>query len=174
MPGAPSKPRPRARGLGRGSPSDPTPLNSLWIEQVAWGSSKSIGDTSSYDISGWGVTGGYDLPIGEFGSVGVTGTWLTGSDQKGGTELFSNHYEGGLYARGGNRPAARCGRARRSAAIDFDSTRNFSSTVNGARSRAPPKPSGTATSIRAPRASPTICKWGGSASARTPRSNITS
>jgi len=33
--------------------SDPTPLNNLWIEQVAWGSSKSIGDTSSYDISGW-------------------------------------------------------------------------------------------------------------------------
>lgn len=111
--------------------SDPTPLNNLWIEQVAWGSSKSIGDTSSYDISGWGFTGGYDLPIGSFGSVGVTGTWLTGSDQKGGTELFSNHYEGGLYARGGTGPLRLWARAT-VGRIDFDSTRNFSSTVNGA------------------------------------------
>ena len=83
------------------------------------------------DISGWGFTGGYDLPLGKFGSVGATATWLTGSDEKGGTELFSNHYEGGLYARGGTGPLRLWGRAT-VGWIDFDSTRNFSSTVNGA------------------------------------------
>ena len=27
-----------------------------WASQVAWGSSKSIGDTAGYEIGGWGAT----------------------------------------------------------------------------------------------------------------------
>ena len=30
----------------------------IWANQVAWGSSKSIGDTAGYKIGGWGFTGG--------------------------------------------------------------------------------------------------------------------
>ena len=74
---------------------DPKPLSGLWVEQVAWGSSKSIGNTSSYDVSGWGANIGYDVPLGAFGSVGVTGAYLYGKDGQRSNELTSNHYEGG-------------------------------------------------------------------------------
>ncbi|WP_028968924.1 autotransporter outer membrane beta-barrel domain-containing protein [Sphingomonas sp. URHD0057] len=110
--------------------ADPTPLNNLWIQQVVWGSSKAIRDTASYNIGGWGFTGGYDLPIGKVGSVGLSATWLTASDEKGGTELFSNHYEGGVYFRGGTGPLRLWGRAT-AGRVNFDSTRNFASTVGG-------------------------------------------
>ena len=79
--------------------ADPMPLNGLWLNQVAWGSSKAIGDTSSYDVNGWGVTGGYDQPLGKIASVGVTATYLYGRDGNGSSELISNHYEGGVYCR---------------------------------------------------------------------------
>ena len=110
---------------------DPTVLNNLWIEQVIWGSSKSVGDTSSYDVTGWGITGGYDRPLGKLGSVGLTATWLTGSDGHGNNELFSNHYEGGIYLRGGTGPLRLWGRATLGR-VEFDSTRNFAATVGGA------------------------------------------
>ena len=32
-----------------------------WIGQVAWGSSKSIGDTAGYEIGGWGATAGAEI-----------------------------------------------------------------------------------------------------------------
>jgi hypothetical protein len=110
---------------------DPTVLNNLWVEQVIWGSSKSVGDTSSYDVTGWGITGGYDRPVGKLGSVGLTATWLTGSDGHGNNELFSNHYEGGVYLRGGTGPLRLWGRATLGR-VEFDSTRNFAATVGGA------------------------------------------
>ena len=111
--------------------ADPMPLNGLWLNQVAWGSSKAIGDTSSYDVNGWGVTGGYDQPLGKIASVGVTATYLYGRDGHGSSELISNHYEGGVYARGGNGPLRAWARAT-AGTIDFDSTRNFAATVGGA------------------------------------------
>ena len=55
--------------------SDPHPISGLWLQQVAWGSSKSIGNTSSYDVSGWGATAGYDVSLGRFASVGVTAAY---------------------------------------------------------------------------------------------------
>ena len=110
---------------------DPTLLNNLWIEQVIWGSSKSVRDTSSYDVTGWGITGGYDRPIGKLGSVGLTATWLTGSDGHGNNELFSNHYEAGAYIRGGTGPLRLWGRATLGR-VDFDSTRNLAAAVGSA------------------------------------------
>ena len=44
--------------------ASPRPLNGLWFQQVAWGSSKSIGDTSSYRLDGWGANAGYDVSLG--------------------------------------------------------------------------------------------------------------
>ena len=42
---------------------------SYWASQVAWGSSKSIGDTAGYDIGGWGASGGAEIStkLGKFG-----------------------------------------------------------------------------------------------------------
>ena len=108
--------------------ADPKPLSGLWFQQVAWGSTKSIGSTSSYDLTGWGATAGYDIPIGPLGSVGVTAAYLWGKDGHNGGEVTSNHYEGGVYWRGGVGPLHAFARAT-IGTINFDSKRNFSGTV---------------------------------------------
>ena len=109
---------------------DPKLLSGLWLQQVAWGSSKSIGNTSSYDVSGWGASVGYDIPLGGIGSVGVTGAYLYGKDGHRDNELTSNHYEGGIYWRGAFGPVQAWARAT-AGTIKFDSTRNFSGLILG-------------------------------------------
>lgn len=110
--------------------ADPGALNALWLQQVAWGSSKSVGDTSSYDVAGWGVTGGYDQALGPNFSIGLTGSYLYGHDGKGANELVSNHYEGGVYARANAGPLRAWARAT-AGTIGFDSTRNFAASLAG-------------------------------------------
>jgi hypothetical protein len=44
----------------------------FWLQQVAWGSSKSIGATSSYDVTGWGASAGVEKPLGATGSFGLS------------------------------------------------------------------------------------------------------
>ena len=108
--------------------ADPEPLKGVWLQQVAWGSSKSIGDTADYDVSGWGASAGIDHSLGPFGSVGLTAAYLYGRDGKAANELTSNHYEAGIYWRGG--VGRLHGWARATAGrIDFDSTRNFTGTA---------------------------------------------
>ena len=110
--------------------ADPKPLSGLWVQQVAWGSSKSIGKTSSYDLTGWGASAGYDVPVGPLGSVGLTAAYLWGKDGHHGNEVTSNHYEGGVYWRGGFGPLRAFARAT-AGTINFDSKRNFSAIVGG-------------------------------------------
>ena len=112
--------------------ADPKPLAGLWLQQVAWGSSKSIGSTSSYDITGWGASGGYGINLGKFATVGVTAAYLWGKDSHNANELQSNHYEGGVYLLGGSGPLRAWGRAT-IGTINFDSKRNFgaAATSNG-------------------------------------------
>lgn len=110
--------------------ADPKPLSGLWLQQVAWGSSKSIGNTSSYDVSGWGASLGYDIPLGGIGSVGITGAYLYGKDGHRSNELTSNHYEGGIYWRGAFGPVRAWARAT-AGTISFDSTRTFTGIVVG-------------------------------------------
>lgn len=110
--------------------ADPKPLSGLWLQQVAWGSSKSIGSTSSYDITGWGASAGYGISLGKVATVGVTAAYLWGKDGHNANELQSNHYEGGLYFIGGSGPFRVWGRAT-IGTINFDGKRNFSSTLNG-------------------------------------------
>ena len=111
--------------------ADPTALNSVWLQQVAWGSSKSVGETSSYDVAGWGATAGYDQAFGPNFSVGLTASYLYGHDGNHGNELLSDHYDGGVYVRGGI--GALRGWARATVGtIDFDSTRNFTAPVGSA------------------------------------------
>lgn len=72
-----------------------------WIQQVGWGTSKSLGDTASYDISGWGVSSGGEIRT-DLGNFGISLAYLFGKDADGGTsnKVDGNHYEVGGYWRG--------------------------------------------------------------------------
>ena len=140
--------------LAAGILSDPRPISGLWLQQVAWGSSKSIGDTSSYDVTGWGVTGGYDVSLGNFASVGVTAAYLWSNDGHLANTLMSNHYEGGAYLRVGGGPLRAWARAT-AGLINFESKRNFNSTVTGQTVSPSPTVRGKATSILELQAFPT-------------------
>lgn len=104
----------------------------FWLQQVAWGSSKDLGDTSDYDITGWGAAGGAELITGRVGSFGLSVAYLNGEDAGDSTDnnVRAEQYELAAYWRGawgGFRAWAR-GSA---ALIDFNGQRNFAAVVDG-------------------------------------------
>lgn len=103
----------------------------FWLQQVAWGSSKNLGDTAAYDITGWGAAGGAEI-ITDAGNFGLSLAYLTGSDADGETdnEVKADQFEFGAYWRG--QWGGLRGYARASAAtIDFDGSRHFNGVSNG-------------------------------------------
>lgn len=104
----------------------------FWMQQVAWGGSKSIGASSSYDISGWGASGGVETAVGPLGSVGLSLAYLSGKDSRNinDNELVSSQYEGGAYWRGALGPVRAFARAMAST-LNFDGSRFFNGTVGG-------------------------------------------
>lgn len=99
----------------------------FWLQQVAFGSSKSIGSTASYRINGWGANAGVEYLTG-VGAFGGSFAYIHGSDSKGGNNLAvdSDQFELAAHWRGDFGPVQAF--ARLSAAhIDFDSTRRFTS-----------------------------------------------
>ena len=96
----------------------------VWAQQVAWGTTKSIGSTSGYKLSGWGASMGAEIGAGPLGKVGVSLGYHLGKDRRGGNDLISSQYEGGVYWRGGVGPLRGFARAA-AARLDFDSTRRF-------------------------------------------------
>jgi hypothetical protein len=72
-----------------------------FIQQVGWGTSRSLGDTASYDVSGWGVSSGAEIRTG-LGNFGLSLAYLYGKDADGGTDnkVDGNHYEVAGYWRG--------------------------------------------------------------------------
>ncbi|HJR83384.1 MAG TPA: autotransporter domain-containing protein, partial [Sphingomicrobium sp.] len=104
----------------------------FWAQQVAWGGSKAIGATSSYNVSGWGAAAGVETGIGPLGNVGVTLSYLAGKDGKkrSDNELSSSQFEGGLYFRGGVGPIKAFARGT-VGTLNFDGARFFTGTVNG-------------------------------------------
>ncbi|HTG63907.1 MAG TPA: autotransporter domain-containing protein [Sphingomicrobium sp.] len=102
-----------------------------WVSQVAWGSSKSIGDTAGYKIGGWGVTGGGEIrtPIGR---VGASLSYLWGKDDDRATDnsVNANQYSIAAHWRimtGGLKVSARGSYS----FIDFDGERFFRSDAGG-------------------------------------------
>lgn len=98
----------------------------FWLQQVGWGTSKNLGNTAAYDITGWGASAGADAVIGDFGNLGVSLAYLHGKDSDGqvDNEVNANQYEVALYWRlstGRFRAHARGSYA----FINFDGTRNF-------------------------------------------------
>ncbi|ATE66477.1 autotransporter outer membrane beta-barrel domain-containing protein [Rhizorhabdus dicambivorans] len=72
-----------------------------FIQQVGWGTSKGLGDTASYDVSGWGVSMGGEIKT-DLGSFGLSLAYLYGKDADGGTDnkVDADNYEIGGYWRG--------------------------------------------------------------------------
>jgi len=114
---------------------DPNPLGEeadgwdLWLQQLAFGSSKSIGDTSSYDLTAWGASGGVEVPVGSLGKVGLSLLYATGKDGPDGDNVRSHQVEGAFSWRGGYGPLrgfARVGLGR----VKFDNRRLFSAVVD--------------------------------------------
>ncbi|HYC94339.1 MAG TPA: autotransporter domain-containing protein [Sphingomicrobium sp.] len=66
---------------------------SYWFGQVAWGSSKSIGDTAGYEIGGWGATGGAEFST-KLGKFGGSLSYLWGKDDDKATDnrVNANQY----------------------------------------------------------------------------------
>ena len=64
-----------------------------WFGQVAWGSSKSIGDTAGYTIGGWGASGGAELAT-KLGRFGLSLAYLWGKDDDKATDntVSANQY----------------------------------------------------------------------------------
>ena len=105
----------------------------FWLQQVAWGTSKSLGDTAAYDITGWGASGGAEIEAGKMGNFGLSLAYLAGNDADGGTdnEVSTGQYELAAYWRGdwnGLRANARASGAR----INFEGDRRFVGTAGAA------------------------------------------
>ncbi len=100
-----------------------------WIQQVGVGTSKSLGDTASYDVYGWGISTGAEIKS-RFGGFGVSLAYLYDSDADGGTDnkVDANQYEAALYWRGSWGPLS--AHARGSIAqVDFKGTRKFEGSI---------------------------------------------
>ena len=71
-----------------------------WVAQAGWGTSKSLGDTASYDIGGWGISLGAERKTG-IGNFGASVGYLNGKDGNGSNfnEVRSNQFEGAAYWR---------------------------------------------------------------------------
>lgn len=104
----------------------------FWLQQVAWGSSKGVGDTSSYDISGWGASGGVEMKTGGFGNFGLSAAYLSGKDGDGdnNNEVSADQIELAAHwrlNRGGFGAYARISAAQ----IGFDGVRVFTGNDGG-------------------------------------------
>ena len=73
----------------------------FWLQQVAWGTSKGLGNTASYDITGWGASGGAEVKTRGLGNFGLSLAYLAGSDGDGDTanEVNTNQFELAAYWR---------------------------------------------------------------------------
>ncbi len=71
-----------------------------WINQAVWGTSKSIGDTAGYDVTGWGVSLGAEIKT-DVGNFGGSVAYLSGKDgnASNANEVSSSQFEGALHWR---------------------------------------------------------------------------
>jgi len=101
-----------------------------WFEPVYFRSSKSAGATASYDVKGWGLSGGIERRT-DLGYFGLSYAWLQSTvENNGGTgSLDVGQHDFGAFWRLSKGPLlawARLGAAK----ISVDSTRTFTGTID--------------------------------------------
>ena len=71
-----------------------------WVNQAVWGTSKSVGNTASYDVSGWGISLGAEIES-DVGNFGGSIAYLSGKDGNGSNanEVSTSQFEGALHWR---------------------------------------------------------------------------
>ncbi|QPQ56039.1 autotransporter domain-containing protein [Allosphingosinicella flava] len=101
----------------------------LWAQQVVWGTSKDLGNTAAYDVSGWGASAGAETPLGDAGMFGASFSYLLGKNADGNTDnqVDTNHFELAGYWRGAFGPLQAYARAS-GAFIKFEGLRRFVGT----------------------------------------------
>jgi hypothetical protein len=102
----------------------------VWAQQVIWGTSKDIGNTAAYDISGWGAAAGAETQLGGAGTFGASFGYLLGKNVNGGNDnqVDSNQFELAGYWRGNYGPIQAHARVS-GAFIKFEGLRRFTGTV---------------------------------------------
>lgn len=71
-----------------------------WVNQAIWATSKSVGNTASYDVSGWGISLGAEIES-DAGNFGGSVAYLSGKDGNGSNanEVSTSQFEGALHWR---------------------------------------------------------------------------
>ncbi|MBA3940609.1 MAG: autotransporter domain-containing protein [Sphingopyxis sp.] len=71
-----------------------------WVNQAIWGTSKSVGDTAGYDVTGWGISLGAEIET-NIGNFGGSVAYLSGKDGNAANEneVSSSQWEGALHWR---------------------------------------------------------------------------
>lgn len=72
----------------------------FWVQQIGFGTSKGLGDTAAYNITGWGFTSGVEMNT-KLGKFGVSLGYVWGGDTDGGTdnEVIANQIEAAVHWR---------------------------------------------------------------------------
>lgn len=98
----------------------------FWLQQVGFGGAKSVGNTASYDIQGWGAGGGVEY-LTDIGAFGGSLAYLHGSDSVGSSNnnsVDNDQYELAVHWRGQWGPLLTFARLS-AATIDFSGSRRF-------------------------------------------------
>jgi len=71
-----------------------------WVNQAVWGTSKGVGNTAGYDVSGWGISLGGEIKS-DVGNFGASVAFLNGKDGNSSneSEVTSSQFEGALHWR---------------------------------------------------------------------------
>ncbi len=103
-----------------------------WLNQVVWGSSKSIGNTAGYEIGGWGATGGAEIAT-KLGKFGASLSYLWGKDDDKATDntVNANQYSIAAHWRMQTGKGFQVAARGSYAFIDFDGKRFFRSEAGG-------------------------------------------
>jgi hypothetical protein len=88
----------RAEMRGLSDPLSPLIDMGSWgllMQQVVWGENKGMGDSDSYRLEGWGASAGPEFKLGPLGNVGLSLSYLTGSEKDGVVDnaILSNEFE---------------------------------------------------------------------------------